>query len=211
MKIDGTEFARQVGELANQISQASLAYTVALALWPTPEAVDTMNRWLNFFSPARNACHVTFVMGFAKVADEDSRTMSLTNLIRLAKEDPPQFVPNLSLSDLEEMEDQIAAHAGVLESIKLKRNQHLAHLDAIPDPDQPLIKGDVDQLNETLKEVFNRLSRGFGGSFTDWSFMEKRAEEQTGDVLRILEEERGRKKTELERTLNDLKDMDGHL
>ena len=120
MKIDSAEFARQVGELSKQISQASLAYTVALALWPTPEVVDTMNRWLHFFSPAREACHVAFVMGFAKVADEDSRTMSLTNLIRLAKEDPSQLVPNLSYSDLEEMEDQIASHANVLESIKLR-------------------------------------------------------------------------------------------
>lgn len=211
MKIDGSEFARQVGELAKQISQASLAYTVALALWPTPEVVDTMNRWLNFFSPTRDACHVTFLMGFAKVVDEDGRAMSLTNLIRLAKEDPSQFVPNLSLSDLEGMEVQIAAHAGVLESIKLRRNQYLAHLDALLDPDLPLIKGDIDRLNETLKEVLNRLSMGYGGSFTSWTFMEKRAEEQTRDVLRILEEERERKKTELIRTLDDLRDMDGNL
>ena len=63
---------------------------------------------------------------FAKVTDEDSRTMSLINLIRLAKEDPSQFVPNLSQSDLEEMEDQISAHAGVLEPIKAQERSEIS-------------------------------------------------------------------------------------
>ena len=41
--------------------------------------------------------------------------------------------------------------------------------------------------------------------------MEKRTEEMTGDVLRILEEERGRQKLEVEKALKDLKDVEGRL
>lgn len=187
--MDRNEFARQLNQLQREIFRAILSYQARLALWETPEAVDILNRYRGFFIPVRDALYGTMVMGFAKVFDRDSRTMSLKTLMKIAKANVAQLVPNMTREDIEQLEHRVSEHNGVLREIKRLRDQHLAHLDANPEPGLPLIKKDLDQMIETLKEVFNQLSKGHDKSVYSWSYQADRSERETTEILRILKDE----------------------
>ena len=135
-------------------------------------------------------------MGFAKVFDNDSRTMSLKNLMKVAKEDVAQLVPNMTVEKIEELERSLSEHDAVLKAIKRLRDHYFAHLDATPKTKLPLIKGSVDKMVETLKNVFNQLSLGYDRSSYDWAYQSKRSVWETSEILRILSEEAQVRKAE---------------
>ena len=128
------EFKRQLNELQRQIFHAIVSYQVRLALWENPEVVDTLNRYRGFFFPVRDALYGTWVMGFAKVFDRDSKTVSLKNLMKVAKEDVCNLVPNMTEKKIDELEQRLSQHDAILRAIKRLRDQYLAHLDAAPGP-----------------------------------------------------------------------------
>ena len=183
------EFARQLKELQREIFHAVISYQVRLALWETPEVVNILNRYSGFFIPVRDALYETMLMGFAKIFDRDSRTISLKNLMKVAKKDLANLVPNMTKEKIEELEQRISQHDAVLQVIKKLRDQHFAHRDAAPEPKSPLIKKDVDQMVKTLEDVFNKLSVGHDGTVYDWSHQSNRSAWATSEILRILSEE----------------------
>lgn len=65
-QVDRNEFTRQLNKLQREIFSAIVSYQVRFALWETPEVVDILNRYRNFFIPVRDALYRTVVMGFAK-------------------------------------------------------------------------------------------------------------------------------------------------
>ncbi|MBI4303218.1 MAG: hypothetical protein HY665_02615 [Chloroflexi bacterium] len=189
------EFARQLNELQREIFRAIVSYHVRLALWETPEVVDILNRYRGFFIPVRDALYGNMVMGFAKVFDRDGRTMSLKNLLKVAEKDVDKLVPNMTREKIEELEQHLSRHDAVLETIKQLRDQHFAHLDAIPQPKLPLIKKDMDQVIKTLKNVFNQLSAGHDKSVYSW-YQANRSAWETSEILRILSEDAEARKAE---------------
>jgi hypothetical protein len=187
--MDRREFARQLNQLQREIFRAIVSYQVRLALWETPEVVDILNRYRGFLIPVRDALYGSMVMGFAKVFDPDSRTMSLKNLLKVAKGNAANLVPNMTREDIEQLEQCLSQHDAVLKAIKRLRDQHLAHLDATPKPGLPVIRKDVDQMIETLEEVFNQLSKGHDKSVYSWSYQANRSAWETSEILRILSED----------------------
>lgn len=183
------EFTRQLEELKRQISLAIFSYEIFLAVSPTSEVVNILNRYRGFFHPVRNALYETVVMGFAKVFDNDTRTMSLKNLMKVAKEDFEAMLPNMTNEKAEELEQRLSQHDAVLTVIKRLRDHHFAHLDATPEPKPPLIKREIDQLSKTLKDVFNQLSQGHGGLSSSWEYQAERSAWETSEILRILAED----------------------
>jgi len=183
------EFKKQLDELQRQIFRAIVSYQVRLALWETPGIVDILNRYRDFFIPVRDALYGTMFMGFARVFDHNSRTVSLKNLMKVAKEDVAGLVPNMTRKKIDDLEQRLSQHDAILKAIKRLRDQHLAHLDATPKPNLPLIKKDVDQMIKTLEDVFNQLSQGHDGSGYSWSYQAKLSSWQTSEILRILSED----------------------
>jgi len=183
------DFKRQLDELQRQIFRAIVSYQVRLALWETLGVVDILNAYRDFFMPVRDALYGTWVMGFAKVFDRDSRTVSLKNLMKVAKKDVANLVPNMTKEKIDELEQRLSRRDAVLKSIKKLRDQYFAHLDAAPEPKLPLIKKDVDQMIGTLEDVFNQLSQGHDGSVYSWSYQANRSAWQTSEILRILSED----------------------
>ncbi len=96
------------------------------------------------------------MMGFAKVFDRDSRTMSLRNLLDTAQRQM-ELVPELTQQDIQNMNEQLSQHETAMDTLKCLRDQRLAHLDAKPQPRSPLLKGQLDSLVTTVGEVFNQL------------------------------------------------------
>jgi hypothetical protein len=204
--VNRQEFSRQLKELQSQIFHAMLSYKVYIALWPTKEVVDILNRHRGFFSPVRIALYETMIMGFAKVFDKDTRTISLINLLHEAKRNTADLVPHLSTSDLQDMEDNLLQHETIRNKIKNLRDQQLAHLDANPKPSPPPKKVEIDSIINTLEEVFNKLSSGHNESVYDWSFQKKHSATETSEVLSILQEVMEKRKAEADELLNDLGD-----
>ena len=194
-------------ELQHQIFYAILSYEIYIALWPTEEAIGIINFHRGFFIPVRNALYQTMMMGFAKVFDKDTRTISLINLLREAKKDTTNLVPHLSISDLQDMDDHLLQHKPIIDKIKSLRDQQLAHLDANPKPLSPLQKGEIDILINTLKEVFNKLSSGHNQSVYDWSFQKNRSATETSEILRILQEAMEKHKAEANKLLDESRDI----
>jgi len=187
--MDRNEFKRQLNEIQREIFRAIVSYELRLSLWETPQVVNILNRYRGFFIPVRDALFGTMVMGFAKVFDRDNRTMSLKNLIKVAKMDVVNLVPRMTIEKIEELEQQLSQHNVVLKAIKQMRDQHFAHLDAVPDQKLPLIKRDFDRMVETLKNVFNELSKGHDGSVYNWSYQARQSERETRKILHILNED----------------------
>jgi len=183
------EFKRQLDELQRQIFYAIVSYQVRLALWETPDVVDILNRYSGFFIPVRDALYGIWVMGFAKVFDHDSRTVSLKNLMKIAKDDVFTLVPKMTEKEIDELEQRLSQHNAILKAIKRLRDQHLAHLDAAPEPKLPLIKKDVDNMIKTLEEVFNKISQGHDGSVYAWSYQTNQSIRETSKILHILSED----------------------
>jgi len=194
--MDRREFARQLNQLQREVFRAIISYQVRLALWETPEVVDILNCYRGFFIPVRDALYGTMVVGFAKVFDRDSRTMSLRNLLKVAKGNMAQLVPNMTIEKIEELERRLSQHDAVLRVIKKLRDQHFAHLDARPKPELPLIKRDIEQMIETLKDVFNQFSAGHDKSVYSWSYQTNRSGWETSEILRILSEDAEARKAE---------------
>ena len=103
--MDREEFGKQIGELRKNIAEARGFYTVWLAIWPTEEAVDTLNRWIGFFGPIIKALNGMTMLQCTKMFDRDRRTVSFPNLLREAKKGPGSLVPHLSENGLDRLED----------------------------------------------------------------------------------------------------------
>ena len=179
------EFARQLKELGETLFSASVKYAIWLELWPTEERVGTLNRYGGFFLPVRHALYSTMLMEFAKMFDRDQRTISLTNLLQIGKTDPENLLPHAAPVELEQMSQRLSQNESVLESLKRKRDQQLAHLD--PNPmEAPLIKGEFDRFVENLQSTFNELFRMHNMSGYGWTYQQELSIRNTTEVLRIL-------------------------
>jgi hypothetical protein len=204
--MDRQAFSRQLKELRIQASDAVLSYKVYLALWPTEDAVDLLNRHRGFFLPVRKALYQNMMMGLAKVFDGNKRTMSLVNLLHEAKKTTTDLVPALSVTDIQAMEAQLSGERHVIGRIRNLRDQTLAHSDAKPKPSTLPQKGEVDNLIKIIEEVFNKLSSGHERSVYDWSFIKERSAKETSEVLRILKVEMVKRDAETNRLLGSLDD-----
>jgi len=162
-------------------------YTVWLGLWPTEERVDTINRYNSFFLPVRRALFANSLLQCARLFDTDTRTISLTNLLKAAKNDPKSLVPHVEPEQLGRWSEQVADLEGTLEKIKRLRDQKIAHLDASPTGGPAPLMGEMDKFLEAIKDIFNELAVAHNREHYFWGPLQKEVEYHTAEVLRILE------------------------
>jgi len=216
--MDRKEFTRRRDRLQEEIFNVLLAYKVYLAIWPTEEIVDVINRYKDFFQPVRIALYYKWTMGLANIFDSDSGTVSIVNLLNIAIKNKEKLSQNISHKENLEVEDliqnllhkdivklreDILEHKITLEKIKKEHNQYLAHLDSNPKPLPQKLKGEIDSLLETVSSVFNKLSSGHDGHLFSWSFQENSSSRATTEVLRILKDEMVRQKKRANRLIQD--------
>ena len=204
MTLEHKEFSRQLKEFQSHWFHTIVAYEVYFKIWPTEQIIDVFNLHRGFFIPVRDSLYQTMMMGFAKVFDRDSRTMSLRNLLNTAQRHM-ELVPKLTQQDIQNMNAQLSKHETAMDTLKCLRDQKLAHLDAKPQPLSPLLKGQLDSLVATVGEAFNKLSAGHDGSLYSWSFQISDSATQTDSILSILQEAINARKAEIDRRLAELK------
>jgi len=145
-------------------------------------------------------------MGFAKVFDKDSRTISLINLLDTAlksrRESPnEELVQRLTYEEVIKLKEELLTHKVTLKKIKDLRDQHLAHLDKNPKENNLPTKGEIDNLSKTIDTIFNKLSSSHDGNIYSWSFQEDSSSRTTINVLNTLKDEIARQKAKSKRLI----------
>ena len=102
------EFERRLDQPNTEVLLDPLTqYTVWMALWPTEERVDMLNRYDGFFFPVRRSLFKMTLLQCSKLFDGNLRTISLRNLIRAAASNPAELVPYLNPDQVTQWENHI--------------------------------------------------------------------------------------------------------
>ena len=200
------EFGKRLDQLREAMTRGLAYYAVWKALrlpdkgrvhLSLEEQNVVLGRFRGFFSPVGFALLDMALIQFAKMFDTNQRTVSLTNLLRAAQRDS-SLVPHVSPADLREISREIKRSRSLRDSLKRRRDQQLAHLDANPAPVDPLLTREFDKLAECVKSAFNTLSTGHDHNFFSLESLERTSEQDTAEVLDVLFKDIGRKQQEYE-------------
>lgn len=176
--------------------------------WSLDRQNQILGRWIRFFTPVGIGLQRMAMLEFAKVFDTDTRTVSLTNLLKEAKRDSG-LIPHAQPSDLQDISDRLRQAKATLKTIMKLRNQRLAHADATPDPLPPLMSQKVESLIDDIKFAFNRLSTAHDQSVYSWDYALQRSERETTEILGLLVNEVERKEKEYDDTMVEI--IGGHI
>ncbi len=199
------EFHRKLDELRTIISDG-IAYFYAWRglMIENDDDAKALNRYRGFFLPAQAALRWTALIQLAKVFDRDRRAVSLSNLLQEAKSNPSLLTPYMPTQALEQVEAQVKANESVLKSLKHLRDTRLAHHDVIVPTSVPLPYGNVIQLVEDIKDMYNTLRYGHDRNYFSFGRLADDAEKHTTQVIRIMREEMDRAAQRLNQELAKL-------
>lgn len=203
------EFKHQLVEIRTIISDGIAYFSAWHGLMVEDKvSAQALNRYRGLFLPARNALLWAALMQFAKVFDRDSRTVSLRNLLTLAKNDRENLTPYAAEENLLDLEQKIDASEGLLERLKGFRDQRLAHHDATVTGNISLQYGEVRKLVEEIKSIYNSLTLGHDRSTTAFEYLARHAEWHTSEVVRIMREEKDRAVRRIKKAESRIKNAD---
>lgn len=188
--MEQNEFRKQLSELRTIIMDG-IAYFSA---WNeisnlSEDEAHALNRYRGFFVPAQLSFKYMALLQFAKLFDRDSRAVSFRNLLHEVKTSQELLVPYAEEGDLQKLEDKINADEELINHLKSFRDQRLAHHDSAISSDTSLKAGEVMQLVDDVKEIFNLLSRGHERSTTLFDSVSRDARRATSQVKQIMCEE----------------------
>lgn len=190
------EFKRQLCELRNIITNGIAYFSAWYRIANLADrSAHALNRYRGFFKSAQLSLNEMSLLQFAKVFDRDRRTVSLYNLLFAAKNNPKLLAPYAKEHDLQNLESKITSNAELLSHLKNYRDQRLTHHDQMVSRDTSLPFGQVRQLIDDVKDMYNSLSNWHEGSTTSFDFISREAEEHTLEVIEIMCQERDRAKS----------------
>lgn len=181
------EFVSRREQLRSLVLRAKCYYVITLELWPTPERVNIINRFLGFLGLVRQAMVDAAFLSYAKVYDTDSRTASIRVLLDAAKANARVLAPNAGEGELDALEALIRSNDQTLGNLRRLRDQRLAHIDSSPKGDMSLEKGKLDRLVADTEQAFNDLSRMHDSSATLFSIQVGDTERHTRQVIETLQ------------------------
>ena len=201
MQMKPEEYKSQLHELRDIITEGVAYFSAWYGIANLDEdSAHALNRYRGFFLPAQVSLNHMALLQFAKVFDHDPRTVSLPNLLSAAKSNSTLLVPYAEGDDLQNLESKIDNNEQVLGHLKSYRDQRLAHHDQAISRDTSLPFGQVRQLIDDVKDMYNSLSKWHERSITSFDFISREAEEHTSHVKRIMREERDRAKLRFSET-----------
>jgi hypothetical protein len=198
------EFRKRLDQLREVITRGLYYYAVWTNLllhdqgrvsWSLEEQNRVLRRFRGFFTPVGFALLDMTLIQFAKVFDPHSKAVSLWNLLGAARRDP-SLVPGHTSEEVDAVRRQFRQNRKTLTALKRWRDQHLAHVDAEPEPVDPILKRHFDDLVEHVVSAFKWLSTAHDGNVTIWDYSVQNVGRHTTDVLAILGEEVERKQKE---------------
>ncbi len=187
------EFKRRLEELDKVIRDAVAYFHAWRGLVVEDEdSVQALNRYKGFFRSAHNALLWMTIVQLAKVFDRDTRTVSLRNLLNLAKGDRSKLAPLISVEDLQAIEKRIDDNEALLGRLKAFRDQRLAHHDSVPTKEMSLQFREVEELVREVQSMYNNLRRGHDRVYVAFDAITRDAERHVSEVVKVMREERMR-------------------
>ncbi len=189
------EFEKRLEKLLHVIGWGLQYYTVWIRLrfhekdrvnWSLEEQNRATVPFNAFFVAVSSAALDMALLQFAKVFDTDSRTASLSNLMRPAQADS-KLVPHITPNELVQASKALDQSNTLVTELKRRRDQEIAHADASPAPPVGNIKKrDFDHLIECIQEAFNVLHRGHRNSSVHWGSLVSDADQDTLSLFDVL-------------------------
>jgi len=187
------EFKRQLGELRDIITDGIAYFSAWYEMANLSEGeAHALNRYRGFFLPVQKSLNNMALLQIAKVFDRNPRTVSLHSLLSAAKSNPELFTPHAEEHELQHFEGKIDSNEELLNRLKSYRDQRLAHHDSAITRDTSLKFGQVSQLVDDVKDMYNLLSKWHERSTVSFDYISREAVEATSQVKRIMGEERDR-------------------
>lgn len=185
------DFASRRDQLRSLLQRAKCYYVIVLELWPTPERVDILNRFIGFFRLVQWAVLDAAFLSYAKAYDTDSRTASIRVLLDAAKANPSILAAHAADGELNTLEALVGRNDNTLKNLRRLRNKRLAHINAYPSGDMSAEKRKFDQLVEDTERVFNDLSRMHDGSSTLFILQASDTERHTRQAIETFQKAEG--------------------
>jgi len=177
------DYRKQLRELRDIIIDGIVYFSVWYVMSNLDEDMARgLNRYRGFFLSARKSLNDMAILQFAKVFDKDTRTVSLRNLLSAARSNPTLLAPYAKENDLESLESEIDSNEELPGPIKNYRDQRLAHHDREVTKDTSLKYGQMRQLIDDVKDMYNSLSRGHEQLITSFDFISREAKEHTSEA-----------------------------
>jgi len=198
------EFGKRLGQLREATTRGLWYYAVwknvrlhdeGRVSWSLEEQNEVLGRFRGFFKPVAFALLDMALMQFAKVFDRRRGTASLWNLLGAARRDT-SLVSGRTSAEVDAVSKEFRQSKKVLKTLKRKRDQQLAHVDANPAPVDPILLAEFDGLVEHVVSAFNWLSTAHDRQHFSWEQSLRDAERHTTEVLGTLRGEMERKQKE---------------
>jgi len=196
-----TEFTKCLEQLREVIARGSAYWAVSKKLryreeekvsWSLEEQNKILGEFHGFFTPVALAVLDMAFLELNKVFDADSRTASLLNLLRAARQDA-SLVPGRPSAEVDAVLREFRQSERILKVLKRRRDQQLAHVDANPAPVDPLLVKEFDRLLENVRSAFSWLSTAHYGRSVSWEWLIPEVEADTSRVMGALLEELNRR------------------
>ena len=184
-----SEFGRQLIGLRSDLIVAQAFYNVWLAIWPSEDAVDTLNQWQGSFGPVIKALNGMTILQLTEMFDKNSKAVSIPNLIIAARGNADDLIRHGSSADLEDWESRLSEIEEVLERLRTLRDQRVAHHD-MNQNDAYVLKGELDEFFEKTKLLFNQISYCHSRTRSNFDQVKDQSTEDAAGVLKVLLEHR---------------------
>ncbi|MFC1915173.1 hypothetical protein ACFLW4_00535 [Chloroflexota bacterium] len=184
------QFEHKLDQLQKIIMDGVAYFTLWRCLMVDDDnTAQALNRYKGIFSPARNALFWSALLQLSKVYDKDTRTVSLVNLLKLAKNNTT-LVPYANTEELEQLQQSIDNNTEILGRLKSFRDQRLAHYDANLSGDIQLPYGEIRVLLEQTQSIYKSLKIYHEKMVVSFDYIVKQIEFHASNVIRLVVEER---------------------
>lgn len=126
-------------------------------------------KYRGFFAPARNALLFRASIQLSKAFDVDIRTVSISNILKIALENRQELAPYATRSSLNALLNKINDNNELIQRLRRYRNQRLAHFDSDLNGNIELSSEEVNTLIEETKLIYNSIKYSYEGKFDDFN------------------------------------------
>ena len=143
-------------------------------------------QYRGFFAPARNALLWSTLMQLSKAFDKNPKTVSLSNLLVTARNNPTELTPYATQDGLADIQIMIYKNIELLQRLRRYRNQRLVHFDSGLMDNIELPPEEVKTLIEETKSIYNSLKFACDGKYDNFDDIMENVSLQTSQVISII-------------------------
>lgn len=186
--VDFEEFLKTLTDL---VSRAHALHAIWKELSTLSEGeAAALNRYRGFFLPTKIELRDAMLLELAKVLDENEKTVSLINLVRLLRRNrdliPEEAEDRLTPERLRQLAQRLNGESSFRANLKRFRDQRLAHYALQLEGDTSLRHPNEERMIEAVVEVFNEIQSSLARTYTSFQKLADDAQRHTRGVIQVM-------------------------